>query len=216
MPKLKQCSTDFLNHGLILILLTINFDAQATVQSLANQAQFSKKVSIYQHYNAKGNPVFSDTKPTTSHYQLLQYDCLNCPSSKISYPTKADMQLIIKKAAITHQLEEALIKAVIHAESHFNPLALSRKGAMGLMQLMPQTAKQLGIDNAFDIESNIFAGTAYLAKMLKRFNGNLDHALAAYNAGPSRVEQYQGIPPFSETLKYVAKVKRLLIKYRQS
>lgn len=119
---------------------------------------------------------------------------------------------IITTAAREHQLDPALIKAVIHAESAFNPRALSPKGARGLMQLMPGTARDMGVGNAFVPESNIRGGTAYLARLMKRY-GRVEHALAAYNAGDEPVQRFNGVPPFSETQNYVRRVLQLKKQY---
>jgi soluble lytic murein transglycosylase-like protein len=97
---------------------------------------------------------------------------------------------------------------VIHAESNFNPRAVSPKGAQGLMQIMPQTASQLGMRNAFDPKDNVEGGTRYLRELLEKYNFDLIKALAAYNAGPKRVEQYGGVPPYRETRAYVARIVR--------
>ena len=118
----------------------------------------------------------------------------------------------IYDAAQEHRIDPNLIKAVIHAESGFNPRAVSRKGAKGLMQLMPGTARMLGVRNAFVPEWNIQGGARYLAQLLKRY-GNEAHALAAYNAGDVPVLRYNGIPPYSETQEYVRRVLHLKKQY---
>lgn len=121
---------------------------------------------------------------------------------------------IIMEAAGNHKVHPALIAAVIHAESNFNPKARSYAGAMGLMQITSPTARYLKLRNIFDPRSNIFAGAKYLKELLQMFNGDLDHAIAAYNAGPGAVKRYNGIPPYKETRNYVVRVKQLFDTYR--
>lgn len=113
----------------------------------------------------------------------------------------------IQEAARTHGVDPRLVAAVARRESAWNPNAVSRVGACGLMQLMPATARYLGVTNVFDPRQNIFGGTRYLRTLLDTFNGDLDLTLAAYNAGPGAVEKYRGVPPYRETRAYVAAVR---------
>ncbi|MGA7218940.1 MAG: lytic transglycosylase domain-containing protein [Candidatus Sulfotelmatobacter sp.] len=119
-----------------------------------------------------------------------------------------DLNEVVKAASGTYSLDPDLVNSVIRAESGFNVKAVSPKGAQGLMQLMPQTASQLGVQNAFDAKANVEGGTRYLRELLERYNFDLIKALAAYNAGPQRVEQYGGVPPYYETKAYVARIVR--------
>jgi len=119
-----------------------------------------------------------------------------------------DLNEVIKSASGTYRLDPDLVNSVIRAESGFNVRAVSPKGAQGLMQLMPGTASQLGVHNAFDPQTNVEGGTRYLRELLERYNFDLIKALAAYNAGPRRVEQYGGVPPYYETKAYVARIVR--------
>lgn len=114
----------------------------------------------------------------------------------------------IREIAGRHGVDADLVEAVIRAESAFNPRAVSNKGAQGLMQLMPQTASKLGVPNAFDPQANVDGGTRYLRELLEKYNFDLIKALAAYNAGPQRVDQYHGVPPYRETRHYVASIVR--------
>lgn len=127
-----------------------------------------------------------------------------------STKTPAQIDLLIQKSCRRHGLPMRLVRAVIHIESAGDVHAVSNRGAKGLMQLTDSTAQELGVQNVFDPEENIDAGSQYLSRLLKRFSGNVKLALAAYNAGPSAVERYGGIPPFSETIRYVDKVLRLM------
>jgi len=119
-----------------------------------------------------------------------------------------DVSDVVNAASGRYRLDPDLVNSVIRAESGFKVHAVSPKGAQGLMQLMPGTASKLGVPNAFDPEANVDGGTRYLRELLERYNFDLIKALAAYNAGPHRVEQYGGVPPYLETRKYVASIVR--------
>ncbi len=136
---------------------------------------------------------------------------VNTGSSMMSYsqltlrPAPPSIQALIEKYSKNEHLETKLVQAVIQVESAYKVRAVSHKGAQGLMQLMPETAEELGVEDVFDAEENIRGGTRYLRRLLNRF-GRLDLALAAYNAGPSAVAKYRGVPPYDETRRYVQKV----------
>lgn len=129
--------------------------------------------------------------------------------------TVADYEKIIREASGMYRVDTELVKAVIRAESGFNPSAVSRKGALGLMQLMPATVSLLEVDDPFDPVENVLGGTRYLGQLLRRFNGDKILALAAYNAGPEKVELYQGVPPYAETRMYVRKVMEFYRRYTE-
>lgn len=143
--------------------------------------------------------IYSETK--TQRARRTSGRLLPVPSSEISR--------LISNHARRQGLAPRLVQALVQVESGYNPRARSSKGAMGLMQLMPATARELGVDQPYDPDQNIRGGTDYLHKMLRRFSGDLTLALAAYNAGPTAVERYQGIPPYRETRNYVRKVLSL-------
>ena len=122
--------------------------------------------------------------------------------------SKVDIQRMVTSACAKHNIDPKLVMAVIQQESNFNQNAISKAGAQGLMQLMPATAKSLGVTNAFNPEQNINGGVKYLKTLLDRFNGNKILALAAYNAGPNAVDKHNGIPPYKETQNYVRNILR--------
>jgi soluble lytic murein transglycosylase len=131
------------------------------------------------------------------------------PRAMVKRPPPAHLDPVIQRHADATSLDPRLVEAVIQVESGYNSRAVSRKGAQGLMQLMPQTARELGVKNPFDPEENVGGGTRYLRSMLDAF-GSLDLALAAYNAGPNAVQRHRGVPPYRETRDYVGKVLGLL------
>jgi Transglycosylase SLT domain len=131
------------------------------------------------------------------------------PSASLGFaPSPTSLDDVVNSASGRYRLDPDLVNSVIKAESGFNARAVSPKGAQGLMQLMPGTASQLGVPNAFDPRANVEGGTKYLRELLERYNFDLVKALAAYNAGPLRVEQYKGVPPYYETRAYVARIVR--------
>jgi len=180
----------------------------------------SKKTIIYKTNNNQ-IPTFTNSKPTHSSYEILQFDCFACnPNSTIDwYSVKLNRTAYaktVKKVAKKNQVDPALVRALIHAESAFKPKIKSNKGAMGLMQLMPATAKELGVKDALNPEQNIQGGVKYLAQLLRQFNGDIRLATAAYNAGPGAVKKYNGIPPYKETKVYVERVMILHQRYKQT
>ena len=128
-------------------------------------------------------------------------------AAKLQAPqSSVNVEDAVNAASDRYRLDPDFVNSVIRAESGFNPRAVSRKGAQGLMQLMPETASQLGVSNAFDPQSNVDGGTRYLRELLERYNYDMVKALAAYNAGTKRVEQYHGVPPYRETRAYVTSI----------
>lgn len=145
---------------------------------------------------------------------MLKRILLNSLFGLIALGQTTPLDSIIQDAAHRTHLDPQLVRAVIHAESNFKEKALSSQGAMGLMQVMPRTAQDLGIRQPYHVGENIMGACQYLRELLNRYRGNLKFALAAYNAGPHRVDQYQGIPPFKETQNYVRKVLGLYEKFK--
>lgn len=185
----------------------------------ASQQSQQPTVRVYKYTNDSGVTSFSDRAPRSTQYQVLHYSCYACnPRSQVDWHnTPLHLQAFaepIRLAAQEHGVDPALVRAVIHAESAFRPDALSHKGAQGLMQLMPATAQDLGVQNAFLPEQNIQGGVRYLAWLLEQHAGDTTLATAAYNAGPGAVRRHRGIPPFAETQTYVERVKILHDRYR--
>ena len=128
----------------------------------------------------------------------------------VAVPASEAYDEIIAEAARVYDMDANLIHAVMQAESAFHPYAVSRAGAEGLMQLMPELSDEMGVGDAFDPRENIMGGVRYLKRLLDYHDGNLDLALASYNAGPGNVERYGGVPPFRETRHYVKTIKQIL------
>ena len=171
------------------------------------------EADVYMLKDSRGVTYFTDKKPSTkSNFKLVKkYRSFKRTSSR-SYSRRALRNMtsaydgLIEDAAKRYRLDAALVKSVIKVESDFNRFSISSKGARGLMQLMPETAKMMKVKNLFNPRQNIYGGSRYLRRMLDRFGGDLRLALAAYNAGPTSVSTYNGIPPYKETQRYVRKV----------
>jgi len=167
-----------------------------------------KEGVIYYHFSSK----YDLHSMGTLGNRITNQSRINRPISR-SKLSAQELEPWVKWASQNHNVPPALIKAVIRVESNFNPGATSPKGAQGLMQLMPGTAEQLQVTNPYDIKENIGAGTRFLGMLLQKFNNNLPMALAAYNAGPQRVERCQGIPPIKETQGFVRDVCTNFLQY---
>lgn len=161
--------------------------------------------SVYQTVQSAAK-VGTNTSPSNSVAATGEGSFSNAFQNAVSNLQTTNLDQIFEKAAADYHVPVGLLKAVAKAESNFNPLAESGAGAQGIMQLMPATARSLGVTNSFDPEQNIMGGAKYLSQMLDRYDGNQVLALAAYNAGPGNVKKYNGVPPFQETQRYITKV----------
>ena len=172
---------------------------------------------IYKYEDDEGVLHFTDA-PTDHRFKIFMRDIKKDKQLRTHFRftncagNPAEFEPIINSCALEYGVDKSLVKAVIHAESGYDPNAVSAKGASGLMQLMPNTARSLKVSNSLDPAENIRGGVRYLRFLLDTFRGDETLALAAYNAGLSRVAQYGGIPPYTETRNYVAKV----LQYRKS
>lgn len=166
---------------------------------------------IYMYKDSEGVIHFTNT-PASSDYKLYIREK---PARSLDSYSAARYDKFITKASKKHGVDSLLLKAMIKVESDFNPQAISRAGAMGLMQIMPENFKALGIKNPFDPLENIMAGACYFKKMMNRYAGKLSLSLAAYNAGPTVVDRYKKIPPIKETQDYVEKVMKYYHLYKR-
>ncbi len=162
---------------------------------------------VFRYVDAGGVLHFTNTPPGGGYQKIAGEPSTPEKIRRSSRaPRWSQMESAIRDAAGRYGVDERLIRAVIKVESNYNPYAVSKKGARGLMQLMPGTARDLRVRDVYNIRDNIDGGVRYLKAMLDRFGGSEALALAAYNAGPERVDQYGGIPPFKETRRYVREV----------
>lgn len=168
----------------------------------------SSYADIYKYVDENGITHFTNIR-SDIRYTLYMKEARENPDAFIN-----KYEEIIRQASEKFRIEPSLVKAVIKAESGFDHRAVSSKGAQGLMQLMPGTASDMEVDDPFNPENNIFGGTRYLSKMMERFNNNVRFALAAYNAGPDKVEEYSGVPPFKETETFIKRVMKYFDQYK--
>lgn len=182
---------------------------------------FAKDTQVYKYKSVSGVISFSDIEPLNTHYTRIKVGCYAC--KVISHIDWHNARLYLQRyqqdiasAASRHNVEPAFIRAIIHAESHFNVNAVSKQGAQGLMQLMPDTARSLGVKNSFIAKQNINAGVKHLSVLLDKYHGDKRLVTAAYNAGEGAVKKYAGIPPFEETQVYVERVEILHKRYQKA
>ena len=195
--------------------------AQASETANITTRALPTTVKIFKYRDKTGATSFSDRAPIDRRYKVIQYRtaCYACnPRSSVDWystPLRLNAyQNTIRLASSRYGVDPALVRAVIHAESAFRPNAKSKMGALGLMQLMPETAKDMGVTDALSPVENIHGGVRYLAWLLEKTSGNTTLATAAYNAGPGAVERHNGIPPYEETQTYVKRVRILHDRYR--
>jgi len=184
----------------------------------SSQASEKKSANIYTYKSSSGVTSFSDVEPMEGDYERYRIDCYACEVDSLIDWRQAKLYLQpykydINQAALKYRIDPAFVRAVIHAESHFNPQAISKTGAQGLMQLMPATARELGVKNSLSAKQNIKGGVKHLARLLRKYKGDNELASAAYNAGEGAVKRHGGIPPYKETQVYVERVGILHKRY---
>ncbi len=176
------------------------------------------QAQVYRYVDENGITVLTNTRPDAARYpDARNVGCYGTCITGVDWHRtplrRDDFALEVGQAAQRHGIDESLVRAIMHAESWFNPNAVSHAGAEGLMQLMPATQARFGVANPFDPVENIGAGAAYLADLLADFAGDWELAVAAYNAGENAVRRHRGVPPFVETREYLRRVRILRQRY---
>jgi hypothetical protein len=211
-------SADFASAAMIFVLYLASMALVipiVPVQAVPTQVTSALRLENLMEESGE-TVILASTKPSPSlsyeHFKKQSKPDFKIKGSRFKFPPfkgkKGEhiFHAIIDKASEQHNVDPALVKAVIMAESSYNPRAVSPMGAVGLMQLMPNTADSLGVANSYNPEQNVQGGTKYLKKLIDSFDGDIKLALAAYNAGPAHVKKYNGVPPFKDTIYFVHKV----------
>lgn len=210
-------------------MLKTQFIIRALLLLTLSSIMAHARADIYAYTDADGVRHFTNIKPSDARYKRIIKSRETEPGFRFpstarpaglglannTQPRTSAYDALVRQASRAYQMDEALVRAVIHTESAFNPSAVSPKGASGLMQLMPGTASRYGVRDIFDPVENVYAGVQYLHDLKTMFNGNTQLAVAAYNAGENAVLRYGGIPPYPETINYVNRVTALHGRYRQ-
>ena len=174
---------------------------------------------IYKYVEKDGTIVYTNVPPAGKKAKRVHGTFHRAPEpsepAAAKPPTLADYEPYIKAASARYRIPDDLVRAVMHAESNFDPHAVSPRGASGLMQLMPETAQEMYVKEIFDVQQNIEGGVRYLRILANQFDGDMVKILAAYNAGPDALKKFGGPPPFEETQDYVRKVIQLYFQYKE-
>jgi soluble lytic murein transglycosylase-like protein len=172
---------------------------------------------VYTYTDDNGIKVLTSRKPDATRYQVKNHGCFGTCRTGVNWtstPLKQDLyRNEVNAAAHSFGVDKALVRAIIHAESWFEPAALSSAGAQGLMQLMPATQARFGVSDPHNPQQNIRAGVKYLAWLMQEFDEDIERVIAAYNAGENAVKRYNGVPPFNETREYLRRVNILHKRY---
>jgi soluble lytic murein transglycosylase-like protein len=174
---------------------------------------------IYKYVEKDGTIVYTNVPPSGKKAKRVRGTFHRAPEASEPAATRpvsrADYAPFIKAASTRYRIPEHLVRAVMHAESNFDPLAVSQRGASGLMQLMPETAQEMYVKDIFDAQQNIDGGARYLRVLANQYEGDMVKMLAAYNAGPDALRKFHGLPPYEETQAYVRKVIQLYFQYKE-